>query len=226
VLAYHDHNGAAQRPRIMALLGDGRSVAYASDAGTPLVADPGYRLAAEAIAAGHPVHAAPGASAVLAALAVSGLPTDRFLFAGFPPPKAAARARFLAELAGVRATLILYEAPHRVAECLAAMAGALGAERPAALCRELTKRHEEVRRGTLGDLAAALAEGPEPRGEIVLVVGPPADRPAEAADIDTALAEALGRASLKDAVREVAEATGAPRREVYARALAMTRGQE
>ncbi|RMH46754.1 MAG: 16S rRNA (cytidine(1402)-2'-O)-methyltransferase [Alphaproteobacteria bacterium] len=224
ILPYHDHNGPQMRPVILGHLARGASVAYVSDAGTPLVADPGYRLVAEAIAAGHPVHAAPGPSAVLAALCVSGLPTDRFMFAGFLPPKPAARARFLARLAAVPATLVLMEAPHRLAEGLAAMAEALGPDRPAAICRELTKLHEEVRRGALGELAAGLAAAPRPRGEIVLVVGPPADAGTAEADLDTALHDALARMSLKDAVQAVAAATGLPRRRVYARALALSGG--
>jgi 16S rRNA (cytidine1402-2'-O)-methyltransferase len=163
ILPYHDHNGAAQRPRLLAALAEGRSVALVSEAGTPLIADPGYRLAAEAAAAGHPVTAAPGASALLAALAVAGLPTDRFLFAGFPPPREAARRRALAELAEVPATLVFFEAPHRLADALPAMAETLGAERPAAVCRELTKRFEEVRRGALGALASTTPPRPRPR---------------------------------------------------------------
>jgi 16S rRNA (cytidine1402-2'-O)-methyltransferase len=147
LLAYHDHNAAAQRPRLLAAVAAGRSVALVSDAGTPLVADPGFKLVAEAVAQGLPVWAAPGASALLAALAVAGLPTDRFLFAGFPPPKAGLRARMMGELAAVPATLVFYESPRRLAASLAAMAEALGPDRPAAVCRELTKRFEEVRRG-------------------------------------------------------------------------------
>ena len=147
-MPYHDHNGAAQRPRLLAALAEGRSVALVSDAGTPLVADPGYRLAVAAIAAGHPVQAAPGASALLAALAVAGLPSDRFLFAGFLAPRQAARRRALLELAAVPATLVFYELPRRLAASLADMAAVLG-DRPAAVCRELTKRFEETRRGGL-----------------------------------------------------------------------------
>ncbi len=224
LLPYHDHNGGAQRPRLLAALAEGRSVALVSDAGTPLVADPGYRLAVEAIAAGHPVFAAPGASALLAALSVAGLPTDRFLFAGFPPPREAARRRALAELAAVPATLVFYESPRRLAEALASMAAVLG-DRPAAVCRELTKRFEETRRGTLAALAADYAAGPEPKGEIVVVVGPPA--PAEVTEdtLDAALAAALARLSVKDAAAEVAEALDLPRRRVYVRALDLSGGE-
>lgn len=222
LVPYHDHNGAAQRPRLLAALAEGRSVALVSDAGTPLVADPGYRLAVEAIAAGHPVHAAPGASAVLAALSVAGLPTDRFFFAGFPPPKHAARVRFLGELAAVPATLVFYESPRRLAGSLADMAAALGGARPAAICRELTKRFEETRRGDLSDLAGAYAAGPEPKGEIVVVVGPPVAAEIGEAALDAALDAALERLSVRDAAAAVAHALGLPRRVVYARALERT----
>lgn len=223
LLPYHDHNGPARRPALLAALEAGQTVALVSDAGTPLIADPGYRLVEALLDAGHPVRAVPGASAVLAALSVAGLPTDRFLFAGFPPPKPAARARFLADLASIPATLVLYEAPRRVAATLRDMEAAFGAERPAALCRELTKRHEEVRRGSLGALAGAFDGAEPPRGEIVLVIGPPAEKPVEAEDLDGALREALALMSPKDAVREVARLTGAPRRDVYARALEIGR---
>ncbi len=220
---YHDHNGAAQRPRLLAALADGRSVALVSDAGTPLVADPGYRLVTEAIAAGHEVVALPGASAVLSALAVAGLPTDRFLFAGFLPPKSAARRSALSEVAAVPATLVFYEAPRRLAASLVDMAAVLGPERPAAVCRELTKRFEEARRGTLGDLAAAYAEETPPKGEIVVVIGPPGPVEIGEGELDAALRAALAGASVRDAATEVAEALGMKRREVYARALELAR---
>jgi 16S rRNA (cytidine1402-2'-O)-methyltransferase len=224
ILPYHDHNGAAQRPRLLAALAEGRSVALVSDAGTPLVADPGWRLAAEAVAAGHAVTAVPGASALLAALSVAALPTDRFLFAGFLPPRDAARRRALAELAAVPATLVFYESPRRLAAALAAMAEVLGAGRPAAVCRELTKRFEEVRRDTLGTLAAAQAEAPVPRGEIVVLVGPPLPAPEPDADaLDAVLAEALGRLSVRDTAAEVAARLDLPRRRVYARALELAK---
>ena len=223
LVPYHDHNGAAQRPRLLAALAEGRSVALVSDAGTPLVADPGYRLAAEAIATGWPA-AVPGASAALAALAVAGLPTDRFLFAGFPPPRSAARRRALAELAAVPGTLVFYESPRRLAASLADMAATLGADRPAAVCRELTKRFEETRRGTLGALAAEYAAAPEPRGEVVVLVGPPAVQAASGEALDAALAGALPGRSVRDAAEAVAAELGLPRRQVYARALALGRG--
>ena len=225
ILPYHDHNGAAQRPRLLAALAEGRSVALVSDAGTPLVADPGYRLAVEAIAAGHPVFAAPGASALLAALAVAGLPTDRFLFAGFLPPRPAARRRALGELASVPATLVFYESPRRLAASLSDMAAMLGAARPAAVCRELTKRFEEARRAPLSELAAHYAAAPEPKGEVVVLAGPPLAAPASAASLDAALAAALDGRSVRDATAEVAAALGLPRRQVYARALTLARGR-
>lgn len=219
--AYHDHSGAEVRERLVAAIRDGASLAYVSEAGTPLVADPGYRLARAVTEAGLAVYAVPGPSAVLAALSVSGLPTDRFLFAGFPPPKRTARRAFLAEIRNVPATLVLFESPKRAAESLADCAEVLG-KREAALCRELTKRFEETRRGLLPDLAASAAANP-PRGEVVLVI----DRGrAEAApgDIDTALMDALKRMSVKDAAAQVAEALSLPRREVYQAALALAKG--
>ncbi len=220
LVSYHDHNGERARPRLLAALAEGKSVAYASEAGTPLVADPGYALARAATAAGHPVTAAPGPSAALAALSLSGLPSDRFLFAGFLPPASSARIAALKELARVPATLLVFEAPQRVAETVADMVAVLG-DRPAALCRELTKRFEEVRRGPLSDLGAGIAGDP-PRGEIVLVVDRDR-REAEADDVEAALREALRTMSVKDAAKVVSEAVGAPRREVYQMALALGR---
>jgi 16S rRNA (cytidine1402-2'-O)-methyltransferase len=221
LLPYHDHNGAAQRPRLLAALAEGRSVALCSDAGTPLVADPGYRLAAEAISAGYTVTAVPGASALLAALAVAGLPTDRFLFAGFLPPRQAARRRALAGLAAVPATLVFYESPRRLAACLADMVAVLGAARPATVCRELTKRFEETHRASLGDLAGHYAATPAPKGEIVVLAGAPLAVPAAADAVDAALVDALAGQTVRDAATTVAAALGLPRREVYARALAL-----
>jgi 16S rRNA (cytidine1402-2'-O)-methyltransferase len=225
LMPYHDHNGPAQRPRLMALLASGNSVAYASDAGTPLIADPGYRLVTEAIASGHAVLSLPGPSAVLAALTVSGLPTDRFMFAGFPPPKAAARDSVLADLASVPSTLVFFESGRRLAGSLRAMARALGGDRPAAVCRELTKLHEEVRRGTLDMLAADCDGQPDPKGEIVVVVGPPPARDVAATDIDTALVAALALLSLKEAAAKVAQDLGISRKDAYQRALALRRQQ-
>jgi 16S rRNA (cytidine1402-2'-O)-methyltransferase len=214
---YDEHAAARVRPKVMATLADGGRVALASDAGTPLVSDPGYRLALEAIEAGFAVFPIPGASAALAALSVAGLPTDRFLFAGFPPPKSAARRAFLQDLKAVRATLILFEGASRLGASLADMAYVLG-PRPAAVARELTKLHETLKRGDLASLAAdpSLAS---PKGEVVVVIGPPAEVASEPADADAALTEALARLSPADAAREVADALGLPRRDLYRRAL-------
>jgi 16S rRNA (cytidine1402-2'-O)-methyltransferase len=220
LVAYHDHNGEAARPRLLAALADGKSVAYASEAGTPLVADPGLKLARAAIEAGHRVLAAPGPSAVLAALCVAGLPTDRFLFAGFPPPGAGARATWIGELRDIPATLVLYESPKRVSRLLGELAQALGRERSGAVCRELTKRFEEVTRGSLGELAESLA-GQDLRGEIVLVIDRPGDAPSGPADLEADLRAALAvpGARVKDAAAQVAARHGVPRRDMYALAL-------
>ncbi len=218
---YHEHNAAEARPKLLARLADGEAIALVSDAGTPLISDPGYKLVREAQAAGHPVTAVPGASSVLAALSVAGLPTDRFFFEGFLPPRQAARQKRIAELKSIPATLVLFESGPRLAATLADLAAGLSA-RAASICRELTKLHEEVRRGDLATLARDYAQGGETRGEIVIVVAPPAEEEA-AVDVDALLRRALARASLKDAVGEVALASGRPRREVYQRALEMTK---
>jgi 16S rRNA (cytidine1402-2'-O)-methyltransferase len=221
--AYHDHNAAAARPKILARLEQGAAVALISDAGTPLVSDPGYKLARAASAAGHTVTAAPGASSVLAALAVAGLPSDRFCFEGFLPSKARARQSRIAELARIPATLILFETGPRLAASLNDLAAGLGA-REAAVCRELTKLHEEVRRGELAALARDYAAEPEPRGEMVIVVAPPAaDERPDLGETDALLRTALARASVRDAVAEVATLTGQSRGEVYRRALALSK---
>jgi len=224
LVAYHDHNAARQRPRLLERLARGERVALVSDAGTPLVSDPGYKLVQAAIAAGVPVTAVPGPSAPLAALVLSGLPSDRFLFAGFLPARAAARRTALRELAATPATLILFESAGRLAAALADMATVLGA-RPAAVARELTKLFEEVRRGTLPELAEHYAAAGRPLGEVVIVVGPPAAAAASdaALELDAVLADALARLSLRDAVAAAAAATGRPRRDVYARALELSR---
>ena len=219
----HDHNEEASIAGLLARLAGGTRLALVSDAGTPLVSDPGYRLVRAVIAAGLPVHAVPGANAAVMALTLSGLPPHPFLFLGFLPAKAGPREAELARLkaieqAGLSATLIFYEAPHRVAETLAAMAAALGADRPAALARELTKRFEEVRRGTLATLLAG-AEADPPRGEVVLLVGPPPEGHDGAGSLDDALREAMAGMSLRDAAASVALAQGLPRKSVYARAL-------
>jgi 16S rRNA (cytidine1402-2'-O)-methyltransferase len=220
--SYHEHNAARVRPQVLARLGKGASVALASDAGTPLISDPGYKLVREAIDAGIAVLAVPGPSAALAALTVSGLPTDRFLMAGFLPVAAGARRRAIEELAGVPASLVLFEAARRLPATLAELADRLGA-RPAAVARELTKRFEEVRRGNLATLAAHFREAGPPRGEVVIVVGPPP--PQEAVDepdaLDDLLRAALATQPASAAAAAVAAATGRPRREVYRRALAL-----
>jgi 16S rRNA (cytidine1402-2'-O)-methyltransferase len=221
LFAYHEHNAAKVRPELLRRLAAGQAIALIADAGTPLISDPGYKLVRAALAQGSHVSTVPGPSAVMAALCLAGLPTDRFLFAGFPPAKSAARRRALAELAAVRATLVFLESPHRLAESLADMAEVLGGGREAAVARELTKLYEEVRRDSLAALAASYDSAPPPKGEIVVVVGPPVEAPAGEAAIDEALAEALKLMSVREAVAAVAAATGAPRRTVYARALAL-----
>ncbi len=220
LLAYHEHNAARQRPRILAALAEGKRVALVSDAGTPLVSDPGYRLVGEAAAAGHRVIPIPGASALLAALVVAGLPTDTFLFAGFLPQKAGARQKRLAALKPVPATLVFYESPRRLADALADMAAALG-DRPAAVARELTKTFETVRRGTLASLARDYAAEEAPKGEIVVVVGPPGEEAPDQADVDALLAGLLERGGVRAAADEAAALTGLPRRDLYRRALAL-----
>ncbi len=223
LVSYHDRNGPQRRPQIMEWLAAGKSVAYASDAGTPLIADPGYRLVEAALAEGREVHPVPGASAVLTALSIAGLPTDRFMFAGFLPPKQAARRRALGELASVPASLVFYESPRRLAAALEDMADILGVERRAAVARELTKKFEEVHRDTLGALASAYTT--PPKGEIVIVVGPPVPVQGENLEksMDQELKEELQTQSLKIAVQRVTEKLGLPRKQVYARALALSR---
>jgi 16S rRNA (cytidine1402-2'-O)-methyltransferase len=216
---YDDHAGERVRPEALRRLAEGARVALVSDAGTPLVSDPGYRLVQEAVAAGHRVYAAPGASAPLAALAVSGLPTDRFLFAGFPPPKTVARKSFLEELAAVRATLIFFEGGPRLAASLKDMAEVLG-PRPAVVARELTKLYEESIRGPL-DVLAVDPRVAAPKGEIVVLVAPGEARVATEAEVEAALRAALEEARPADAAAEVAKAFGRPRRELYQRALAL-----
>jgi len=223
--AYHDHNGLKMRPKIMAALAEGKAVAYASEAGTPLIADPGYQLTRAAIEEGHPVLAAPGASAVLAALAVGGLPTDRFCFMGFAPPQAAARRQFLADAAQIPATLVFYESPKRVHRMLGELSEALGKERECAVCRELTKRFEEVVRGTLDDVAQAVA-GRDLKGEIVILVDRGRKAAEDEGDLEAVLRAALGNHSLREAVDMVAAARGLPRRRVYQMALEMERRTE
>ncbi len=222
--AYNDHNAARERPKLLAKLAKGARIALVSDAGTPLVSDPGYKLVREALGEGVAVHAVPGASAALAALSLAGLPTDRFLFAGFLPPKSAARQTVLEELRDTRATLILFESPHRLAESLRDMAAVLG-PREAAVARELTKLHEECRRGTLPALAAAYASEALPKGEITIVIAPPLEVAPDMAKADALLEKALAFMPVRAATDLIAEATGLPRHALYDRALAMKTGR-
>lgn len=224
MLPYHDHNAGRIRPKLIAKLEAGASVALVSDAGTPLISDPGYKLVSACIAAGVAVSSIPGPSAALTALQLAGLASDRFLFAGFPPTRVKARREAFAGLAGIDATLIFYEAAPRLAASLADMASILG-PRAAAVAREMTKRYEEVRRGTLQSLAAAYADAPPPKGEIVVVVDGPGPPPAVTEDeLDARLKTALAGASVRDAAAMVAAETGISRRRVYARALALADG--
>jgi 16S rRNA (cytidine1402-2'-O)-methyltransferase len=221
---YHDHNAARERPRVLADLAAGRRVALISDAGTPLVSDPGYKLVRASLEAGHRVEALPGPSAALAGLSVAGLPTDAFYFVGFLPPRSAARRARIAELKSISATLVFFEAPSRVAETLADLAAELGS-RPAALARELTKLHEEVLRSSLPQLAEQLGTRPI-KGEAVIVVGPP--QPGEVTDEEIAakLDTALREMSLRDAAKAVADALGVPKTRVYDLGLARERTSE
>ena len=216
--AYNDHNGARERPKLIARLRHGARIALVSDAGTPLVSDPGYKLVREALAEGIPVHAIPGASATLTALALAGLPTDRFLFAGFLPSKTGERSTALAELKNVRATLIFFESAQRLGESLPQMSEVLG-DRAVAVARELTKLHEEVRRGTLSILAPQYAQEPPPKGEVTILVGPPPEQHADMARIDSLLDKALPFMPVRAASELIAEALGTPRKEIYQRAL-------
>ena len=215
--SYHDHTSEAERDRIVERLG-AEAVALVSDAGTPLISDPGYKLVRAARAAGHAVHTVPGPSAVVAALTLAGLATDRFLFAGFLPAKAKARADAIAEIASVRTTLVFYESGPRLGDTLAVLEGVLG-DREAAVVREISKLHEECVTGSLAELASRYSEGP-PKGEIVIVVGPPAEaEEAGDAELDAALDEALARLSPSRAAAEVAARLNVPRKRAYARAL-------
>jgi 16S rRNA (cytidine1402-2'-O)-methyltransferase len=223
---YHDHNGAQARPGLIKELETGTRIALISDAGTPLVSDPGYKLVCEAAEKGIRVFAIPGASAPLAALASSGLPSDRFMFAGFPPPRSSARKRFLAAMKDTGATLIFFEGPSRLVASLADMADVFG-DRPAAVARELTKKFEEVRRGSLAELAAHYeSEGP-PRGEIVVLVAPAGgDAPTDEAALDAAILAADPSRPLKEISAKIAEALGLKRRDVYERALELRESED
>ncbi|MDB5640262.1 MAG: rRNA ((1402)-2-O)-methyltransferase [Bradyrhizobium sp.] len=220
---YHEHNAALARPKILERLKQGASIALVSDAGTPLISDPGFKLVREVCAAGHRVIALPGPSSVLTALSVAALPTDRFFFEGFLPPKQTARRARLAELSRIDATLVMFESGNRVQDTLADLADIMGT-RDAAICREMTKLHEEVRRAPVTELARS-ADTLETRGEFVLVIGPP---PADAQmmfdhDLDDLLRASLKRDSVKDAVAHAVELSGRPRREIYARALELAK---
>ncbi|MGR3503099.1 16S rRNA (cytidine(1402)-2'-O)-methyltransferase [Pseudaestuariivita sp.] len=220
ITAYHDHSDPSVAARLMEAIAAGKSVVYASDAGTPLVSDPGFGLVRAAREAGHPVTALPGASALLTALAVAGLPTDQFLFHGFLPPKSAARRKALEALHTVPATLVFYESPHRISACLTDAIAVCGAERPAALCRELTKKFEETRTGTLDFLLKSVEANP-PRGEIVLLLGPGRLPSPHLEDVDTTLRALLSNHPVKTAAHEVAQQFGLRKRDVYQRALAL-----
>lgn len=225
LVAYHEHNAAVMRPHLVARLEAGAALALVSDAGTPLVSDPGFKLVADAVERHIQVTSVPGASAVLAALVVAGLPTDRFFFEGFLPQKSVARRTRIAELAQIPGTLVFFESPRRLAEALGDLYTVLG-DREAAIARELTKHFETVRRGTLATLAAQLASEEPPKGEIVLLVGPPGDENIiDDADIDARLEAALRNHSVKDAAALVAAETGQPRRKVYARAIELGANQ-
>lgn len=224
IIPCHDHNESAASPRLLRAVAEGKSVAYASEAGTPLVSDPGFVIAREAVAQGLPVLAAPGASAVLCALAVAGLPADRFHFAGFPPAARSARLRFLEDLRQIQATLVLYESPKRLAALLADLASVMGAGRQGVVCRELTKRFEEVIRAPLGELAATIAER-EVKGEIVVLIDRAAPDAADSATWEEALDQALRTLSVKDAAAMVAEAFDLPRRDVYQVALSRAKAR-
>jgi len=223
---YHEHNAAVARPKLLARIADGAAVALISDAGTPLISDPGFKLVREARDAGLNVTAVPGASSVLTALVVSGLPTDRFLFEGFLPAKTTQRRARIAELLRVPASIVLFEGGSRIAQSLADLASAFG-EREAAIGRELTKLHEEVRRDTLAALATHYAGDAETRGEFVIVIAPP-DNEAQPQpdDVDALIRAALQRVSVKDAVGEIVAATGLPRRDVYQRALELAKERD
>jgi 16S rRNA (cytidine1402-2'-O)-methyltransferase len=222
LIAYHEHNASVVRPHLLARLAEGAALALVSDAGTPLISDPGYKLVTEAVAQGVPVVSAPGPSAVLAALVVAALPTDRFYFEGFLPPRSAARRARLDMLASIPATLVFFESARRLSETLVDLAEVLG-PRPAAVARELTKLYETTRRGPLDQLAEEFGREAPPKGEIVVLVGPPAPEPEVSEEqIDALLTAALETQSVRDAASAVAAETGASRRLVYARALALS----
>ncbi len=223
LIPYNDHNAPEMRPRILARLAGGEAVVLVSDAGTPLVSDPGYKLVRAVVEAGANVVAIPGPSAVLAGLTLSGLPSDRFLFAGFLPSREGERKSALEDLKAVRATLIFFESAQRLADSLSAMAAVLG-DRPAAMTRELTKMHEEVRRGSLSELAAHYEKAGAPRGEVTLLVGPPGEVVTDNAKVDAALTAALAFMPVKAAANMIADLTDGSRKTLYARALELKDG--
>ncbi len=218
-ISYHDHNSEGKLPRLLADLESGKTIALISDAGTPLISDPGYKLVKEATERGIKVFPVPGASSMTAALSVCGLPTDCFLFTGFLPAKKVAREKAIQELAAIPATLVCFESARRLPESLEALATLLG-QREAVIARELTKLHEELRRGTLAELATYYAETGEPKGEVVVVIAPPLPPAAPSdTDVDKLLRKALKNLSVKDAAAQVAKLTGLSRQEIYAKAL-------
>jgi 16S rRNA (cytidine1402-2'-O)-methyltransferase len=221
LVSYHDRNGAAQRPRLLAMLDDGAAIALVSDAGTPLVSDPGYKLVREAGQRGIDVFAIPGASSLLAGLVVAGLPTDRFVFEGFLPTKSKARTARIRALAGIDATLVFFESAKRLAACLKNLHDELG-DRDAVIAREITKKFEETIRGSLKDLAEGAAGGETLKGEVVLLVGPPGEQVRAAQSLDDALNDALETLSVREAATEIAGLLDLPRRTVYARALELS----
>ena len=221
---YHDHNGAKRRPEILEKLAAGAAIALISDAGTPLVSDPGWKLSRAALDAGHQVFPIPGASALLAGLVASGIPSDRFMFCGFLPSKTSARQKLATSLAKVPGSLVFYETGPRLADSLRDLAETLGDAREAAVARELTKLFEETRRGTLGDLADHYREAGAPKGEIVVLIGPPGEEKVSEETLDTALLTALQTQSVKQAAAEISAQFGLAKRDVYQRALALKDG--
>ena len=225
MLAYHDHNGDKVRPKLMQYMAEGKSVAYGSEAGTPMIADPGYHLAKQVAETGHLVTSAPGPVAFITALTLSGLPSDRVLFEGFLPNTKSQRCSKFAELSEIPATLVFYESPKRIAATLNDAIATLGGARNAAIARELTKKFEEVRRGTLNDLRDSVAAQP-PKGEIVLLIDRARSSPVNQDDIDDQIRNALDKMSVKDAADMVSAATGQPKRKIYQRALAIDKNDD
>ena len=225
MLAYHDHNGDKVRPKLMQYMAEGKSVAYGSEAGTPMIADPGYHLAKQVAETGHLVTSAPGPVAFITALTLSGLPSDRILFEGFLPNTKSQRCSKFAELSEIPATLVFYESPKRIAATLNDAIATLGGARNAAIARELTKKFEEVRRGTLNDLRDSVADQP-PKGEIVLLIDRARSSPVNQDDIDDQIRNALDKMSVKDAADMVSAATGQPKRKIYQRALAIDKSDD